>query len=177
MAVLASLNERNRQRLLGVVGALGAVALIATIPTYYSDSGPVSQNAAEPGIADLRAQLDEYFSSDPDAPEAVLFDPIGMGFAEPYTSPVMAQLAASGVEFSVEDRSLLRQIGNGRQASPDADRALPLVYVRAGQQALDDPPGAIRIAFHDGERTPFTLNDVTDRAVAVFLAPPGSTPS
>ena len=176
MAVLASLHERNRQRLLGVVGAVGAVALIATIPTYYNPSGPVYFTAAEPAIADLRAQVDEYFSSDPDAPEAVVFDAEGMGFAEPYTSPVMAQLAASGVEFSVEDRSLVRQIGNGRQAS-DADGALPLVYVRAGQQALDDPPGAIRIAFHDGERTPFTLNDVTDRAVAVFLAPPGTTPS
>ena len=65
----------------------------------------------------------------------------------------------------------MRQIGNGRLAPPDADTTLPLMYVRAGQQALDDPPGAIRIAFHDGELTPFTLNDVTDRAVGVFLVP------
>jgi hypothetical protein len=94
-----------------------------------------------------------------------------MGFAEPYTAPVMAQLAASGVDLYVEDSSLVRQIGNGRLAPADASESLPLMYVRAGQQALDDPPGAERIAFHDGERTPFTLNDVTDRAVGVFLVP------
>ncbi len=32
-------------------------------------------------------------------------------------------------------------------------------------------PAPSRIAFHDGELTPFTLNDVTDRAVGVFLVP------
>ena len=175
MAVLTALTVQHRQRVLGVVVALGAVALVATIPTYYNPSGPVYFNAAAPAIADLRSQVDDYFSNDPDAPDAVLFDPEGMGFAEPYTSPVMAQLAASGVDLYVESSSLVRQIGNGRQAPADLTdsdgQPLPLVYVRAGQEALDDPPGAVRIAFHDGELTPFTLNDVTDRAVGVFLVP------
>jgi hypothetical protein len=43
------------------------------------------------------------------------------------------------------------------------------VFVRAGEAAAIVPPGAERIAFHDGDRSPFTLDDVTDRAVAVFL--------
>ncbi len=141
MAVLASLHERHRQWALGAVGLVATAALVATIPTYYNPSGPVYFNAAAPAIADLRSQIDEYFSANPDAPRAVLFDAEGMGFAEPYTSPVMAQLAASGVDLFVEDSSLVRQIGNGRLAPNDAADSLPLVYVRAGQQALDDPPG------------------------------------
>ena len=51
------------------------------------------------------------------------------------------------------------------------------MFVRAGAEALEELPGARRIAFHDGERTPFSLNDVTDRAVAVFLSDDGIVPT
>jgi hypothetical protein len=50
------------------------------------------------------------------------------------------------------------------------------MFVRAGAEALEELPGTRRIAFHDGDRSPFTLNDVTDRAVAVFIADDGIVP-
>ena len=45
----------------------------------------------------------------------------------------------------------------------------PLVFVRAGADAAAIPPGTERVAFHDGDRSPFSLDDVTERAVGVFV--------
>lgn len=170
MAVLAGLDERRRRRALVGVAALSLVAVAATVPTFVNRSGPVYFRATYASITDLRDQLDEFLERD-GAPTAVEFDAEGIGFAEPYTAPVMAELLRNGVEIEVADRTLARQLGPDRLLGEDrtGPATLPLVFVRAGEAAAETPPGAERIAFHDGDRSPFTLDEVTDRAVAVFL--------
>jgi CDP-diglyceride synthetase len=170
MAVVAGLDEHRRPRVLLASAAVALVAVVATVPTFVNRSGPVYFRATYASITDIRSQLDAFVAAG-DAPEAVAFDAEGIGFAEPYTAPVMAELLRAGVDVSVEDRTLARQLGPRRlldSAGDDAD-PLPLVFVRAGEAAVDIPAGAERIAFHDGDRSPFSLDDVTDRAVAVFL--------
>lgn len=170
MAVLAGFEDRRRRRVLVGVAALSLVAVVATVPTYVNRSGPVYFRATYASVSDLRDQLDDFLDGD-DAPAAVEFDAEGIGFAEPYTAPVMAELLRNGVEVEVADRTLARQLGPDRLLDDDrvGTETLPLVFVRAGEAAAEIPPGAERIAFHDGDRSPFTLDDVTDRAVAVFL--------
>lgn len=169
LALLGRLGEEHRRVALGAAGVLGSIALIATIPTYFNPAGPVAFSITAPAIGELRSQVEDYFESVDGAPDAVLFDADGIGFGEPYTSPVMAQIVADGVELFVDDPALARQLGDGRRAPAGA--VLPRVYVRVGAEALEVPDGAERIAFHDGEPTRYSLHDVTDRAVGVFIAP------
>ena len=88
----------------------------------------------------------------------------------------MAQLAQSGVDLVVDDVPLSRQLGPRRLADEEDSTNRPVVFVRAGAEALEELPGVRRIAFHDGDRTPFSLNDVTDRAVGVFISDNGIVP-
>ncbi len=170
MALLAGLGEQQRRRSLAGLAALGMVAVIATFPTFVNQSGPVIFRATNASITDIRTQLDETFSTGL-GPPSVLFDADGIGFGEPYTAPVMAELVRQGVDVSVTDRALGRQLGPVRAIDANGVVAarLPLVFVRVGEEATATPSGAVRLAFHDGDRSPFSLNDVTDRAVAVFL--------
>lgn len=168
LAVLATASQRWCR--LGVDGLAGlsVIALLLTLPTYVSQSGPLVFRETTASITKLRSQLDDYFERS-DAPLSVLFDPDGIGFGEPYTQPIMTQLIHDGVDLAVDDPSLARQLGRDRVATPDEVDSLPLVYVRAGAEALDIPDGAERIAFHDGDTSRYSINDVRDRAVAVFL--------
>jgi CDP-diglyceride synthetase len=170
MAVIAGLDERRRDRSLLGLGALALLAVVATIPTFVNRSGPVGFGATYASITDIRRQLTEYVATG-DAPPTILFDADGIGFAEPYTAPVKAELLRLGVDVLVEDRSLARQLGPDRLAEPGGGPAGsgPVVYVRAGAAAAEIPAGTQRIAFHDGDRSGFTPDDVTDRAVGVFL--------
>jgi len=170
MAVIAGLGDALRHRALVGLAALSLVVVVATVPTYVNRSGPVYFRETYASITDLREQLDDFLEQD-GALSAVEFDAEGIGFAEPYTAPVMAELLRNGVEVEVADRTLARQLGPDRLLGDErvGTATLPLVFVRAGEAAAIVPPGAERIAFHDGDRSPFTLDDVTDRAVAVFL--------
>ena len=178
MAVIVGLDARRRRQVLLTSIAVSVVAIVATVPTFVNRSGPVYFRATYASVTDIRTQLDAYIGGG-GAPAAVAFDAEGIGFAEPYTAPVMAELLRSGVEVSVDNGTLARQLGPRRllDAADDVGAPLPLVFVRAGADAVDIPAGAERIAFHDGDLSPFTLDDVTDRAVAVFLVRnPGMQP-
>ena len=169
LALLAGLDTHRRRQATRVCGAVAVVAVLATVPTHVNRSGPVFFAVTYDSVADLRYQIDRYLADDDLGP--VLFDAEGIGFAEPYTAPVMAELLANGVDLVVDDRSLGRQLGPDRVADPSDPTdggARTIVVVRAGEEAVETPDGAVRIAFHDGDRTPYTVNDVTDRAVAVF---------
>jgi CDP-diglyceride synthetase len=166
MAVIAGLDEHRRHRSLVGLGALSLVAVVATIPTFVNRSGPVAFAATYASVTEVRQQLAEYVATG-DAPPSIVFDADGIGFAEPYTAAVKAELLRRGVDVSVEDRSLARQLGPDRQAEPTS--TLPVVFVRAGAAAAEIPAGAERIAFHDGDRSGFDPANVTDRAVGVFL--------
>ncbi|WP_395154398.1 hypothetical protein [Ilumatobacter sp.] len=168
LAALAAVPQRWCRLGLEGLGGLGVVALVLTLPTYVSQSGPLIFREATGSITNVRSQLDDYFERS-DAPQSVLFDPDGIGFGEPYTQPIMTQLLHDGVDLAVDDPSLARQLGRDRVATPEEIDTLPLVYVRAGAEAVEIPDGAERIAFHDGDTSPYSINDVRDRAVAVFL--------
>ena len=170
LAVLAGLERYRRRQATWVYATIALLAVLATVPTHVNRSGPVYFAATYDSIADLRRQVDEHLADHDLGP--VLFDAEGIGFAEPYTAPVMAEMLANGVDLVVDDRSLGRQLGPDRVADasdPTDGGARTIVYVRAGAEATEIPDGTTRIAFHDGDRSPFTLNDVTDRAVAVFV--------
>ncbi len=171
MAVLVGLREDRRRATVGVMGAIGVVALAATIPTHANQAGPVIFRATYDSIGNVRDQVEDFLATSPEAPSAVVFDAGGIGFAEPYTVPVLAELVEGGVDVFTFDSSFARQLGPQRYAGAGAS-ALPVVFVRVGSDALSTPPGAVRIAFHDGELTPFDPSNVTDRAVGVFLADP-----
>jgi len=168
LAALAAVPQRWCRLGLEGLGGLGVVALVLTLPTYVSQSGPLIFREATGSITNVRSQLDDYFERS-DAPQSVLFDPDGIGFGEPYTQPIMTQLLHDGVDLAVDDPGLARQLGRDRVATPEEIDTLPLVYVRAGAEAVEIPDGAERIAFHDGDTSPYSINDVRDRAVAVFL--------
>jgi len=76
----------------------------------------------------------------------------------------------------VDDVPLSRQLGPRRLATDEDRSNRPVVFVRAGAEALEELPGVRRIAFHDGDRTPFSLDNVNDRAVAVFISDSGIVP-
>ena len=170
MAVLAGLDEHRRRLGVAGLGALGLVAVLATVPVFVNESGPLYFRESYASVTDLREQLDAYFDESA-SPRAVSFDAEGIGFAEPYTTPVMAELLRNGVDVFVENRALARQLGPDRLLTEpqDGPATLPLVFVRAGEAAVEAPPGAQRIAFHDGDRSPYSPENVTDRAVGVFL--------
>ncbi len=175
MSGLWLLTASQRRVAVGGLAGIGAIAVLATIPTYAHDAGPVYFREANAGVEDIRAQIDQYFADDPGAPEAVRFDAEGIGFAEPYTAPVMAQLLQSGVDMVVDDQTLSRQLGDRRRATA-GDAGRPVVFVRVGAEALQELPGLRRIAFHDGERTGYDINDIRDWAVGVFIAEDGIVP-
>ena len=171
MALLAALDGVARRRALAGFGVVAAVALVASVPTHANRSGPVYFEVTYDSIDDLRSQLDAYLDDNETGP--VLFDAEGIGFAEPYTAPVMAEFLEHDVDLVVDDRSLARQLGPDRRADPSdptSGGTRTIVFVRAGQAAIDAPNGAVRIAFHDGDRSPYSVQNVTDRAVAVFVA-------
>lgn len=151
------------------LGAIGVVAVLAALPTHTNRSGPVAFHATYEGISNVRDQLDSYLTLSDDAPERVLFDPEGIGFAEPYTAPVMAELTEHGVDVFVDER-LARQLGPERDVDRVADPAeLRRMYVRVGDAATVDDPDAVRVAFHPGDLSPYRVDDIRDRAVAVFV--------
>jgi hypothetical protein len=169
LAAISALGERRDRIGLSAVGALGVVAVLFTVPTYVSASGPMASRIAYAAVGELRDQVSAYLDEHPDETERVIFDADGIGFAEPYTSPIIAELGEQGIDFVVPDPSFPRQVGEGRRLDDDPTR--PTIFVRVGAEALEQP-GATRIAFHDGELTNWTPNDITDRAVGVFISFP-----
>lgn len=178
MALLAGWSTAHRRQALAAIALVAVVAVLATVPRHANRSGPVYFEATYDSVADLRAQVSRYLDDVGTAATAatVVFDAGGIGFAEPYTAPVMAEFLEHGVDLVVDDPTLARQLGPDRRAAwpdPAEGGRRDLVYVRAGPDALTTPEGTLRVAFHDGEVTPYTVDDVTDRAVAVFLVPGG----
>ncbi len=168
LAVLHVMHESMRPKAVAALGLAGALALAATLPTHANQSGPVAFRATEGAVEELRDQVAEYLRT-PEAPEKFVFDADGVGFGEPYTSPVIAELAEQGVDFVVPNLSFTRQVGAGRRDDGDVSRAV--MFVRVGEESQFQS-GATRIAFHDGEMTDFSLDAITDRAVGVFVALP-----
>jgi hypothetical protein len=136
-----------------VAAALGLS--LATLPTYVANSGPVSQQQYVPLVQAMRRQLDPL-----EDVGAVVVDNTGLFFAEPYTWPLMAELARRGIEFEVETEGLSRHVGKSRLADGDAKVR---VFLRVGGDAAVTPPGATLVAVAG--------DPATGPAVGVFIEP------
>lgn len=122
--------------------ALAVVGAAATVPFHAHAAGPVGFRDDIPRIRGLVSQLDVLRGRG-----LVLFDASGLRFAEPFTAPTKAGLQRAGVPFVVDDEGLVRQLGERRRDTGDADLR---VYVRDADEALVVPPGTERVAFEPG---------------------------
>lgn len=135
---------------LGVAAALSA----ATIPVYRPSDGFGAAEAAWPEVRAIREQLGAL-----EDVGVVYFDLRGQWFAEPYSWPIMAEMAHRGIEFRVVREGDVRQVGDARRLERPADAR---VFFRVGDEAALEvtPDGGTRIAYAPG-----------DPALAVFVAP------
>ena len=74
--------------------------------------------------ATVSAPVDQL-ANEPGGP--VLFDVSTLRFAEPYSGPVLAELACEGVDVVVSDEGMVRQLGERRRADGDEIRRLVLI--------------------------------------------------
>jgi hypothetical protein len=122
--------------------ALTAVLALANLPTHAAPEGPTADRQAEGTAVALLDQLETYRPEYP-----VLFDVSTLRFGEPYSGPVLAELARNGVDVVVDDDGMVRQLGEGRRATGDEARRLVLLE---GPAATSPPPDARPVAFVDG---------------------------
>lgn len=128
------------------IGPLGvsvvAAGALATLPVHAHDAGPVASRGDIARIRVLVDQLDVLRDRG-----VVRMDSSGLWFAEPFTAPVKAGLQRAGVPFVVPEEGLVRQMGERRRDTGQADL---VIWVRAGDEALSTPVGAERVAFAPG---------------------------
>lgn len=171
----------RRGQLHTAVAALGVIIVglgaLATLPFHAHDAGPVAARADIPRIRTLVDQLGVLRGRG-----VVQMDSSGLWFAEPFTAPVKAGLQRAGVPFVVPEEGLVRQMGERRRATGQAEM---LVWVRAGEEALVVEPGTERVAFAPGlsdlERAELDALEaeldrwLTDRGPGAGMVPEGAT--
>jgi hypothetical protein len=111
------------------------------LPTYRAHAGPTADAFAMPVVRDLDSQMDGLEQYGP-----LLYDFSGVFFAEPYSTPIMAELQRRGIPFVVDVEGLVRQLGEERRY--DGTNARYRIFYRWGEDAENTPPGATRIANH-----------------------------
>ena len=126
----------------GLVGATALVALL-NLPTYRVQAGPTADSYAIPVVRDLDQQLGglNHYGT-------LLYDFRGVQFAEPYSTAIMAELQRRDVPFVVDIDGLVRQLGENRRF--DGTNAEYRIFYRIGEDTLETPPNATRVAFHHG---------------------------
>ena len=122
--------------------ALTGLAALANLPTYAAPEGPTTDRNVGDTAAALVDQVREYR---PDY--QVLFDPSTLRFAEPYSWPVLAAMAANSVDLVVDNEGMVRQLGEGRRADGGESRRLVLLE---GDATRSPPPGARAVALVEG---------------------------
>jgi hypothetical protein len=123
-------------------GAFGLVVVVLAgwnLPYYNSQAGPAANEFAIAPLRELDAQLGALSRY-----KTVLFDVKTLRFAEPYSTSIISELDRRGIEVKVDDPSMARQLGPARRFTGTADGR---VFLREGRAALEDVPGAQRVAF------------------------------
>jgi hypothetical protein len=115
---------------------------IANLPALNQHVGPSDTAEAIPSVRALQRQMVSI-----EGRGRLLFDPRGVGFGEPWTGPVMAELGRRRIPFVVDDDVLVRQIGDRRRHDAPVDGVLT---VRQGSAALAGIPGTERLALVRG---------------------------
>jgi hypothetical protein len=130
--------ERVVPLLVAATVTLGALNL----PSMNSGAGLTEFADSIPAVRRLLPQL-EVLRGEP----GVLVDTTGQRFAEPYTTPVLAELQQLGVPWYTEDRGLQRYAGPSRAYH---GQDVPRLVVREGDAARTIPDGVRRVAFVEG---------------------------
>jgi hypothetical protein len=126
---------------------------VATLPEYAPDGSGNADRDVVASVRDLNRQMGAV-----EGRGTILFDPGGMPIFEPYTTALQAELQRRGVDYVVDLPGLVRQLG---EEHTNHGQASVRLFVRAGDEALADQPGAERVALVHTDKL----------AVAVFLAP------
>jgi len=143
MAVTAR-RERWRQGECVVPVLVAATVILGALnlPSMNSGAGLSEFADAIPTVRQLLPQLEVLRGE-----AGVLVDTTGQRLAEPYTTPVLAELQQLGVPWYTEDRGLQRYAGPSRAYH---GQDVPRLFVREGDAARTVPDGARRVAFVDG---------------------------
>ena len=98
------------------VAWLAAVAtvVVASLPVVAHPEGPTADRAVNPVLEEVFAALGALEDVGP-----VRYDTDTLRVFEPYSSAVMMELQARGIEFRVSNEGMVRQLGNRRRASGD----------------------------------------------------------
>lgn len=145
--IVRAVHTASGRAVIAVGLALTVVMSVLTLPTYHVDLGPTAVRWAEPIQRDVDAQMAEHLAADPPR-GALLTDFSNIVFLEPYSTPLMAQLQRSGVDFVTAEDGQVHQIGRRRRYN--GHNAVARFVYRSGDQALRVPPGEERIALHRG---------------------------
>lgn len=141
-----------------VLAATAVVLALASVPTSRQALGPLRDDYAMGVMRSISRQLDDVAVEGPllvsqrDLSDLRLF--------EPYSTPVMLELEAHGVDVVTDSASQARQLGGGRL---DRGKARAKVLIRLGDDALDAPARGTRLAFHAGA--------TAEETIAVYLVP------
>jgi hypothetical protein len=141
MAVTAG-RWRGQERVVPLLAAATVTLGALNLPSMNSGAGLAEFADAIPTVRRLLPQLETLRGED-----GVLVDTTGQRFAEPYTTPVLAELQRLGVPWYTEDRGLQRYAGPSRAYR---GQDVPRLVVREGGAARTVSDGAWRVAFVDG---------------------------
>jgi hypothetical protein len=134
-AVPARIDETVR---VAVLGALVVVLAALTLPTYNARTGPTADAESIPVARRLLTRLGPL-----EGRGNLVLGLQGVRFADPYNGAVMAELQRRGIQFRVQDRGMVHQLGESR-AVDGTERGI--VLERDREAALVTPPGAELVA-------------------------------
>lgn len=103
----------ERAGALAWIGVVGLVAL-ASLPVVAHPEGPTVDRGVNPVLAEVFDALGPLEGVGP-----VRYDTDTLRMFEPYSSAVMMEMQARGIEFRVSNEGMVRQLGNGRRATGD----------------------------------------------------------
>jgi len=141
VSTLARRLARCPARATSLVGAFALAAVIfAALNLPSSNQGKSTPDWPVAAARDLGRQL----AGLEDEGTLLVLPP----FTDHYKTAVLAELQRRGIPFVVDDPGMVRQLGPGRRfTGANARTALSL---RIGEEARAAPPGARRVALHEG---------------------------
>ena len=168
-AILFGISEWRPARQPAKVLLLGATAALSVmaLPRHITNQGPAVNADHQSVVVDLLEQIETYRPG-----QRVVFDTTRLRYNEPYSGPIIAELARAGVDVVSTDEGMIRQLGNGRRADGSEQAQ---IYLVEGSAAEATPAGSIRLAFVPGLEGPddvewsrlsvSVVDDVTERGV------------
>lgn len=137
---LGTLLPRHRAVTFGAA-VLALAGAAATLPSANVEAGPSADVAAQGAVRDVADQVAAWPGD-----EVLFFDGRTVPFAEPFSGPVLLELARVGVDFEVDDE-FSYQVGPRRRGPADASARLRFVV---GADATSVPPSARILAVRSG---------------------------